>query len=115
MPIQVSGLLLVNSQGQRYFIEGGIKADRLDTNLPMATGSEGEVVSFRPIAPATLKSLEDEQRETWFGDNNITEHPNLGPFLLQAYSIVLTRDDDGNDSEITGNGSTLEPLSTTPR
>jgi hypothetical protein len=104
---QVPGLLLFNSRGQAYFIEGGIKADRLEA-IKVGAGSR-DVVSFRPIDPSVLRRLEDDHRKQWFNENNVSENDNLGPFLLEAYSVFLTRDDDGNDSEITGNGSTLEP------
>jgi hypothetical protein len=109
MPTQVRGLLLITANGHKYFIEGGILADQ-DDSIQISGDSPGSdrSVTFQPIANATIKQFQDAQRQDWF-DNHPAVSPsdNLGPFIMQAYSVFRTREDDGNDSEVTGNGSEI--------
>lgn len=109
MPTQVLGLLLITATGHKYFIEGGIRADQID-DIEVGANRPGtaDVVTFTPIATETIEQFQETQRKTWFDTHpEVKPSANLGPFIMQAYSVVLERDDDGNDSEVTGNGSEI--------
>jgi hypothetical protein len=152
--VRVPGLLLISAAGDSYFIEGGIRANKLE-NLNLVglqrvpeefggdkfpeVGKSGEFgmelgamlrepecrlrerLAFKPRSyerkPASVEMVKDKARSTQItNENYISKNPqddnlaaaaaNLGPMLMQAYSVFLERD-EASDGEITGNAHDL--------
>jgi hypothetical protein len=120
--VRVPGLLLISAAGETYFIEGGIRANKvreLDLqNLRVASGSsDGSYISAGLCNRASLGEmlLEPERTlrkrlgfvdRTYSGEPASVEQHNVGPMLMQAYSVFLERD-EASEGEITGNAHDL--------
>jgi len=109
---KVQGLLLISDRGAAYFIESGIKANKLtNLNLDGIDGS-AEIISLKDhlISLPEMQKQAAAWRTEW--DKSLpkpygTLPQNVGPILFQAYNVEIVREDFG-DGTITGNGTTLD-------
>lgn len=109
----VRGLLLISHRGEAYFIEGGIKADRLadalrfdasravDANIPLQDHA---------IPVDQVRSQAEIWRTAW---NNALTDPfkdlpaNVGPIIFQAFNVEADIPEFG-DAVITGSASGID-------
>lgn len=108
----VRGLLLINHRGEAYFIEGGIKADKLtDLQFNTAGAVEADIpLKDHLIALDKVRSQADAWRTEWntaLPDPFTDLPPNVGPIIFQAFSVEADRPDSG-DATVTGNGTNID-------
>jgi hypothetical protein len=99
-----------------YFIEGGIKANRItDSEIDAANPPEGmqPLVEYR-AADDQVAKLEKSERErlklplrTYGSKPDPDARENLGPIIMHAYNVVLRREENGT-SMITGNTTNFD-------
>lgn len=117
----IPGTLLINAQGEVFFLEGGIGVHRVGRRGPdgieldSIQGSEQLPKAVSLLPDGTLQTLENLVRQA---ANLPPRQPvderaedaaeqNIGPMLFQAYSVQLTR--EGDDSNLqTANDSTVD-------
>jgi hypothetical protein len=110
---KVPGLLLISDRGAAYFIESGIKANKL-AGSPNFDGVDGgtEFISLKDhlIPLADIQAQAEAWRAKWDQSNPKPYGklpPNVGPIIFQAYNVEVIREDYG-DGVISGNGTGLD-------
>jgi len=108
----VRGLLLINHRGEKYFIEGGIKADKLgDLQFSPDDAVEADIsLKDHLIDLDKVKA----QAEIWRTDWNaglpdpFPDLPlNVGPIIFQAFNVEAELPEFG-DAVVTGSSSTID-------
>lgn len=109
----IRALLLINTKGHKYLIKGGIKVYRIDDensdhNLEL---SEEIFILNHNDSDDPIVKLEHTERKKWFDGRSLTEeeHPNRGPFIFQAFNVLIPNPDEGS-ATITGNSNAVEGL-----
>jgi hypothetical protein len=109
----VRGLLLINHRGEAYFIEGGIKADKLsnDLRIDAANAVEADIpLEGHMISLADLKAKAEAWRAEWnaaLPDPFPTLPANVGPIVFQAFNVEADSAPSG-DAIITGSASGID-------
>jgi hypothetical protein len=109
----VRGLLLISHRGEAYFIEGGIRADKiadnLNENLSNLTIDSSRAVDAelalegRLIPLAQVRTQATTWRTAWNNGNpDLAE--NVGPIIFQAFNVEAEIPEFG-DAVITGSST----------
>jgi hypothetical protein len=129
MYVDIRGLLLIAANGDMYFIEGGIKANKITSYNPDNLNFPEGVQSLEPyrLKDAPVRAFEDEQRkglklpprtypapdEKPDPNKQANLNENLGPIVMHAYNVVVRREEDGT-SMITGNTTNFDVSRVSP-
>lgn len=106
---RLRGILLINADGEKYFIEAGIKPYKEEELEIIGRLSE----DLRPIPDARTKAFQEEERGIWLSDIDEAEvdTSNLGPFILQAFNVVIEIPDRSGESTQTASNSEISLIS----
>jgi len=115
MYVDIRGLLLIAANGDMYFIEGGIRANKVtNADIDAANPPQGvePLIEYR-AADDKVKALEDSERGRLklplrtYGSKPDPNRENIGPIIMHAYNVVLRREENGT-SMITGNTTNFD-------
>ncbi len=113
-----TGLLLINANGDMYFIEQGIRALKLGEGTTFGNVDPNDP-DIRAITDVRIKDSEIEKFEvssrkalafeprSYPGAQPRDPKENLGPMVFQGFNVMVTMSSAG-ESEITGNGTAVE-------
>ena len=102
----VEALLLIGPDGRYYVFRGGIGGYSGSSDYITLSAEEIEKYKIRTDDGGDpVKEFHNSQRTIWFGQRREEEHPSKGPFILQAFNIVIERTDDKNNAFTANSGS----------
>ena len=106
----VEALLLIGPDGRYYIFRGGIGGYSGPSNYITLSAEEIRKYKIRADDGSDpVKEFHDNQRTIWFSQRSEEEHPNKGPFILQAFNILIEEADD-EDNGVTANSGSVSGL-----